>query len=73
MTDQMAYKPIGPATAELDSFEPDYKETCEVCNQSPTVTGLHKGKVVYRSGMCGVCTFGTARALATDWWNSNED
>lgn len=58
---------------ELDSFEPDYQAVCEVCEQSPCVTGVKGGKVVYKSGMCGPCTFGTAAALDVAWWNGNAD
>jgi len=57
----------------LDSYEPDYEQECENCGQTPVVTGVAKGKVVYDSGMCGPCTFGTARAIDPAWWNSDED
>ena len=54
---------------EIDKYEPDYASKCENCDQSPTVTGVKNDKVVYDSGMCGPCTFGTAEALDPDWWN----
>ena len=63
---------IDPAS-ELDSFEPDYKAKCVNCDQSPCVTGVKNGEVVYKSEMCGPCTFGTAAALDTDWWNGGKD
>ncbi|MGF6920177.1 hypothetical protein [Paraburkholderia sp. 40] len=52
----------------LDAFQPDYGATCEVCGQSPCVTGVKDGCVIYASGMCGVCTFGTAEALNPANW-----
>jgi len=61
-----------PETLEIDSYEPDYKQKCENCGQSPVVTAVLDGKVVTDFGMCGVCTFGTAKALNPNWWNSDD-
>jgi hypothetical protein len=58
---------------ELDSFEPDYKHECCNCGQSPVVTGVRGGKVVYQGEMCGVCTWGEARCIDPNEWNSNDD
>lgn len=58
---------------EYDKFEPNYKGKCECCGQSPTVTAVKNNVVVNDWGMCGVCTFGTAKALDPDWWNNGED
>lgn len=63
----------GQEEAIVDSFEPDYDRKCYNCGQSPVVTGVMGGKVVYDSEMCGPCTFGTAEALAPTWWNEGED
>lgn len=52
----------------LDSFVPDHGAHCEVCGKSPCVTGLQAGRVVYRSGMCGPHTFGTAAATEPENW-----
>ncbi len=64
---------MGRSTANtlvVNKYEPDYANRCENCGESPTVTGVNKdGKVVYAAGMCGPCTFGTAKALDPDWWN----
>lgn len=64
-------KPAPPAPDDvvmLDAFEPDYGATCDVCGQSPCVTGIRDGRAVYHSGMCGPCTFGTADALDPANW-----
>ena len=58
---------------KLDSYEPDYSSGCCNCGQSPTVTGVRHGTVVYESNMCGVCTFGTADAIDPEWWNASEE
>ncbi|MEM5297619.1 hypothetical protein VSR82_25205 [Burkholderia sp. JPY481] len=65
-------KPLPPVTGEdvreIDSFEPDYGVTCEVYGESPCVTGIRDGCLVYRSHMCGPHTFGTAYALDPAFW-----
>jgi Lon protease-like protein len=58
---------------DLDRFEPDYDAKCENCGQTPCVTGMKAGQVVYESRMCGPCTFGTAAALDEAWWNDTDD
>ena len=57
---------------EFDSYEPNYDNKCECCGAEVTVTGVRDGKVIHDWDMCGVCVFGTARALDPDWWNSDE-
>jgi hypothetical protein len=39
-------------------FEPDWLETCDVCDSSP---------VVPSTGLCGPCTFGEADTVAGNW------
>jgi hypothetical protein len=56
-------------TVTIDSYEPDYKQHCIVCGQSPTVTAVKDGEVVYESEMCGPCTFGEAACLDPKEWN----
>ncbi|MGF6957964.1 hypothetical protein [Paraburkholderia youngii] len=63
--------PVTPAADDvttLDSYQPDYGARCEVCGGSPCVTGISKGRAVYQSGMCGVCTFGTSTAIDPENW-----
>ena len=62
-----------PKVIEIDSYEPDYDSTCDCCGQSPVVTAVKDGVVVHSTEMCGVCTFGTARAMDPEWWNSDDD
>jgi hypothetical protein len=52
----------------LDAFEPDYGTVCHECGESPCVTGIKAGRVVYESGLCGPCTFGRNSASdPADW------
>jgi hypothetical protein len=44
----------------VDAWVPDYDQKCFVCGESPTVTGVVDGHVVYDGGMCGACTWGNA-------------
>ena len=48
---------------ELDSYQPDYKHSCEVCGANHVVTGVKDGKVVYQGEMCGVCTWGESAKM----------
>lgn len=45
------------AATEQDN-RPDYGRKCSVCGESP---------IVPATGMCGVCTFGTADAAGGNW------
>lgn len=58
---------------KFDSYDPDFDHNCIVCGQNPVVTLVRKGEVVYETEMCGPCTFGTAKALDWDWWNTQDD
>lgn len=53
----------------VDRFEPDYKRYCCNCDDTPVVTGVKDGKVVYQGEMCGVCTWGEAKMLDPRKWN----
>jgi hypothetical protein len=39
-------------------FEPDWLETCDLCDSSPVVSS---------TGLCGPCTFGEADTVAGNW------
>ena len=52
----------------LDSFVPDYEAKCINCGQSPCVTGVKAGDIVYRSDMCDPCTFGEAETIDPLTW-----
>lgn len=58
-----------PESVILDSFQPDHKHRCTVCGNTPVVTGVRKGKVVYQSDLCGPCTWGEAAMLDPSKWN----
>jgi hypothetical protein len=52
----------------IDRYVPDYKSKCCNCGQTPVVTGVKDGKVVYQGEMCGPCTFGEAECIdPTNW------
>jgi hypothetical protein len=55
---------------QIDSFKPDYRRKCVNCEQTPTVTGVKDGKVIYRSEMCGPCTWGEAETLDPSTWDN---
>lgn len=54
---------------EIDSYKPDYTHKCVNCGQTPVVTGVRNGKVVYQGELCGPCTWGEARTLDPLTWN----
>ena len=54
---------------EVDSYEPDWTQECDICGASPTVTAVLNGQVVYDSGMCGPCVWGEAAMADPDQWN----
>lgn len=54
----------------IDSWKPDYKHHCEVCGQTPVVTGVKDNKVVYQGDMCGPCTWGEADTIDPATWNN---
>jgi hypothetical protein len=48
---------------------PDHIHNCEACGQSPVVQFANKeGKLVYNSGICGSCYFGTGEMLNPENW-----
>ncbi|MEX3818795.1 hypothetical protein [Paraburkholderia sp. BR14312] len=46
---------VYPTSIVVDAWVPDYGRQCEVCGQTPCVTGLVDGQVVYEGSMCGAC------------------
>ncbi len=59
---------------ETNVFVPDYKYNCCNCDSIPTVKiETESGEEVTHMEMCGPCTFGTAKALNVDEWNTQED
>ena len=54
---------------KIDSYQPDYEATCDNCGQSPVVTCVKNGVVVYSLDMCGACTFGEAGSMYPENWN----
>ena len=53
---------------EID-FVPDWDTPCDICEQTPTVTGVNKeGKQTNHWEMCGPCTWGEADTLDPDNW-----
>lgn len=54
---------------EVDSFEPDYTKTCDVCGAGHVVTAVLNGKVIETFEMCGVCTWGESDMIDPDNWN----
>lgn len=66
---QMARERIAPTDVTLlDSYEPDYDTPCDNCGETPTVTGVKAGIVVYHSGMCGPCTWGESSLIDPANW-----
>jgi hypothetical protein len=55
-------------TITVDEWVPDYGRRCEVCGETPCVTGITEGKVVYNGSMCGQCTWGDPRCLDPANW-----
>lgn len=58
-------------TIRVDEWRPDYARECEVCGQTPCVTGWQlkpKLKEVYTGDMCGVCTWGEADCRDPENW-----
>lgn len=57
-----------PQTMTVDEWVPNYGRQCEVCGETPCVTGVRGGTVVYDGSMCGVCTWGEAACLDPANW-----
>jgi len=57
-----------PQGIAVDEWVPNYGRRCEVCGETPCVTGVRNGAVVYDGSLCGVCTWGdTALADPGRW------
>lgn len=54
---------------KIDSYEPDYSRQCEVCGAGHVVTCVKDGKVVFKSTLCGVCTWGESEMRDPEEWN----
>jgi hypothetical protein len=54
---------------QIDSFEPDYDDTCEACGESPTVVAMRYGRIEARVHLCGPCTWGEAAMINPREWN----
>lgn len=54
---------------KVDSFEPDYSKTCDVCGADHVVTAVVDGKTIDIFDMCGVCTWGESAMADPDNWN----
>ncbi len=55
---------------DVERYEPDWHQCCEVCGDAPTVTGLRDGAVVLDTRLCGPCLWGDNRAADPSTWNS---
>lgn len=53
---------------QIDNWKPNYKTPCQNCGQTPTVTAVKDGKVVYDNKMCGPCTWGEAETIDPENW-----
>lgn len=53
---------------EVDEYVPDYKHRCINCEQTPVVTAVKDGKVVFSTEMCGPCTWGEAETIDPSNW-----
>lgn len=57
-----------PQTMTMDEWVPDYGRQCELCGETPCVTGVAGGRVVYEGSLCGAHTWGEARLLDPANW-----
>jgi hypothetical protein len=56
------------AGVTLDAYVPNYGRQCEICGETPCVSGVLNGRVVYDGSMCGVCTWGEAACADPANW-----
>ncbi len=42
----------------VDAWVPEYGKQCENCGETPVVTGVAGGRVVYHGSLCGACSWG---------------
>jgi len=54
----MSKRYVEKKKSKSTGFEPDWLETCDVCDSSPTVPS---------TGLCGPCTFGEADTAGGNW------
>ncbi|WP_322092778.1 hypothetical protein [Paraburkholderia bannensis] len=52
----------------VDAWVPDYGRKCENCGETPVVTGVADGRVVYNGSLCGVCSWGNSAAANPANW-----
>lgn len=57
-----------PVPDAIEKWVPDYGRQCETCGQSPCVSGMADGMVVYEGSMCGVCTWGDPKCADPANW-----
>jgi hypothetical protein len=63
--------PVEPSPDDhtlVDAWVPDYGRSCENCGETPVVTGMAEGRVVYHGSQCGVCTWGDSQARDPANW-----
>lgn len=52
----------------FDAYVPNYGRHCEVCGETPCVSGVKDGRVVYDGSMCGAHTWGEAACIDPANW-----
>jgi hypothetical protein len=57
-----------PDAVLIDWWVPDDGRQCEACGQSPCVSGMTDGVVVYEGALCGVCTWCEPRCADPANW-----
>ena len=65
--------PLDKDRVDMSEYVPDYNQECEVCGESPTVMIAENDQIQHDFNLCGVCCFGTAKAIDVDWWNLQDD
>lgn len=58
---------------EIDGYKPNYEGECDACGMDHTVMAYKGEHIVHDFGLCGVCTFGTTKALDPDMWDKLDD
>jgi hypothetical protein len=59
---------VQTSPAVVDEWVPDYGRVCAMCGESPVVTGVRDGKVVFAGSLCGVCTWGDEACSDPSRW-----
>lgn len=67
---KIAIPPATPApdATLIDEWVPDYGRQCIECGETPCVTGLSGGLVVYEGSLCGACAWGEAACIDPANW-----